>query len=74
MQYCDCGAHRQRIVSEEPLVAEHSGLSTIKGDPDVMGLAAPLRLVSTRLVSPSSSGGTENPQGQAFSLCDRVSL
>lgn len=32
---------------EEPGVAEDGGLSAIKGDPDVMGLMAPLRLVSS---------------------------
>lgn len=62
------------FVFEEPLVVEDAGLSAINGDPDVMGLASPLRLGSTRLVSPSSSGGTENPQGHTFSLCLCVGL
>lgn len=69
---CDSGTRRRRVVSVEPLDVEDGDLSAIKRDPDVMGLAAPLLLVSTRLVSPSSSGGTETPHGHMLSLCPSV--
>lgn len=67
---------------EEPGVAEDGDLSTIKGDPDVMGLTAPLQLIlshhhhleqwkihkDTRSHSVTASGWKEEIQQYAYVL------